>query len=100
MCVIKSALLAAGSLRIAFIVSGLPAHLAVVGTFMKRPFCFLIALILPAGARLLLLLVAPSLPSGGGGVPFVIRRRRLDRVEVVGGWDATAAASSGAPVSN
>ena len=77
MCVSESASLAVGSLGIAFIVSGLPAHLAVAGTFMKRPFCSLIALILPAGARLLLLLGAPSLPSGGSGVPSVIRRRRL-----------------------
>ena len=100
MCVSESASLAVVSLGIAFIVSGLQAHLAVAGTFMKRPFCSLIALILPAGARLLLLLGAPSLPSGGGGVPSVIRRRRLVRAEVDGGWDARAAAASGAPVSN
>ena len=100
MCVSKSASLAVSSLRIVFIVSGLPAHLAVVGTFIKRPFCSLIALILPAGDRLLLLLGAPSLPSGFGGVPSVIRRRRLDRAEVDGGCDARAAAAFGAPVSN
>ena len=100
MCVYNSASLAGDSLRIEFIVNGLPAHLVDFGTFMKRPFCFLISLILPAGARLLLLLGAPSLPSGGGGVPSVLRRRRLIRVDVDGGWDARTAAASGAPVSN
>ena len=100
MCVYDSASLAGGSLRIAFIVNGLPAHLNDVGTFIKRPFCSLIALILPAGARLLLLLGAPSLLSGSGCVPSVVRRRRLVRVDVDGDWDARAAAASGAPILN
>ena len=85
MCVNKSASFACGSLRIAFIDNGVPAHLDVVDTFIKRPFCSLIALILPAGAQLLLLLESPSLPSGGNNVPSVIRRRRLFRVEIDGG---------------
>ena len=72
MCVHDSAPLAGGSLSIAFIVNGLQAHLDDVGTFMKRPFCSLIALILPAGALFLLLLGAPSLPSSGDGVPSVL----------------------------
>ena len=100
MSVYDSASLVGGSLRIAFIDNGLPAHLVDVGTFMKRPFCSLIALILPAGARLLLLLGAPSLPSSGGCVPSVVRRRRLVRVDVDGDWDARAAAASCAFVSN
>ena len=100
MCVYDSPSLAGGSLRIALIVNGLPADLDDVGTFMKRPYCSLIALILPAGARLLLLLEAPSLPSGGVCVPSVLRRRRLVRVDVAGDWDALAAAASGAPVSD
>ena len=100
MCVYDSASLAGGSLRIAFIVSSLPAHLVDDGTFMKRPFCSLIELILPAGTRFLLLLGAPSLPSGGGCVPSVVRRRRLVRVDIDGKWDARAAAASGEPVAN
>ena len=38
MCVYVSAALANGSLSIAFIANGLPAHLDDAGTFMKRPF--------------------------------------------------------------
>ena len=98
MCVYASASLAGVSLSIVVIVSGLPAHLEEAGTFTKRPFCSLIALILPAGTRLLLLW-APALPSGGG-VPSVLRRRRLVRVDVVAKWDAEAAAVSGAPVAS
>ena len=55
MCVYSSESLAGGSLSNAFIVNGLPAHLDDAGAFMKRPFCFLNAWILPAGARRLLL---------------------------------------------
>ena len=90
MCVYDSVSLAGGSQRIGFIVKGLPAHLVDVCTFIKRPFCSIIALILPAGARLLLLLGAPSLSSG---VPSVLRRRRLVRVDVDGDWDARTAAA-------
>ena len=64
---------------------------------MKRPICSLGALILPAGARLLLVL-ALSLPSDGGGVPSVIRRRQLVRVDVDTDLDAEVAAITGAPV--
>ena len=98
MCVYASASLAGVSVSIVVIVSGLPAHLEETGTFTKRPFCSLGALILPAGTRLLLLW-APALPSGGG-VPSVLRRRRLVRVDVDAEWDAEAAAVSGAPVSS
>ena len=90
--------LASVSLRIVVIVNGLPAHLEEAGTFTKRPFCSFGALILPVSARLFLLL-APAPPSGGGGVPSVLPRRRLVWVDVDTEWDAEAAAVSGAPVS-
>ena len=96
MCVYASASLAGVSLSIVVIVSGLPAHLKEAGTFTKRPLCSLGALILPAGTRLLLLW-APALPSGDG-VPSVLRRRRLVRVDIDAEWDAEAVAVSGAPV--
>ena len=97
MGVYASVSLASVSLPIVVNVNGLPAHLEEAGTFTKRPFCSLGALILPFGARLLLLW-APALPSGVG-VPFVLRRRRLVRVDVDAEWDAEAAAVPGAPVS-
>ena len=97
-CVYASVSLTSVSLCIVVIVNGLPAHLEEAGTFTKRPFCFLGALILPADV-LLLLLWASSLPSGGGDVPSVLRLRRLFRVDVEADWDAEAAAVSGAPVS-
>ena len=85
------------SLRIVVISNGLQAHLDKICIFTKRPLCSLGALILPDGARLLLLW-APALPSGGG-VPSVLRRRRLVRVDVDADLDAEAAAFSGPPVS-
>ena len=97
MCVYASVSLTGVSLRIVVIGNGLPAHLDKVGIFTNRPFCSLGALILPDGARLMLLW-SPALPSGGG-VPSVLRRRRLVRVDVDADWDAEAAAVSGAPVS-
>ena len=89
--------LASVSLRIVVIVNGLPAHLEEAGTFTKRPFCSFGALILPVSARLFLLL-APAPPSGGG-VPSVLRRRRLVRVDVDAEFDAQSAAVLGAFVS-
>ena len=97
MCVYVSAALAGGSLSIAFIVNGLPAHLDDADTFMKRPFCSLSAWILPACARRLLLDLVASLPSCD--IPSVRLRRRFVRVDVDGDWDAGAAAASGVPVS-
>ena len=90
MCLFASASLTGVSLSIVVIVSGLPAHLEEAGTFTKRPFCSLGALILPAGTCLLLLW-APALPSGNG-VHSVLRRRRLARVNVDAEWDAQVAA--------
>ena len=55
MCVYASASLAGVSLRIGIIVNGLSVHLEEVGTFMQQPICSLGALILSAGARLLIL---------------------------------------------
>ena len=79
-CVYASVSLTSVSLRIVVIGTGLPAHLDKICIFTKRTFCSLGALLLPDGARLLLLW-APALPSGGG-VPSVLRRRRLVRVDV------------------
>ena len=80
MGVYASVSLASVSVPIVVNVNGLTAQLEEAGTFTKRPFCSLCALILPVGARLLLLRER-ALPSGGG-VPSVLRRRRLVRVDV------------------
>ena len=87
MCEYAFALLAGDLLRFVIVDNGLPARLDEVDAFIQRPFCSVGGMILPAGARRLLLNEPPSLRFIDG-VSYICRRRRLVRVDVDGDWNA------------